>query len=112
MIDFSGYVAFQAANDLSAGFAVGLTFPDVLLGGLVGAHPGDSDSPEGVVGLTVAASLRRCLMICPEDAWTGLAPHRAAKDASEVRRWGLSPAVTSSAAAASGPTPARRGAQG
>jgi len=25
----------------------------------------------------------------PEDAWTGLAPHNAANDASEVRRWGV-----------------------
>ena len=44
-------------------------------------------------------------MVCPEEAWTGLAPHNAAKDASVVRRLGLSPAVTSKAAAVSGPTP-------
>ena len=35
----------------------------------------------------------------------GLAPHSAAKDALLRMRWGLSPAVTSSAAATSGPTP-------
>ena len=35
----------------------------------------------------------------------GLAPHRAAKDASERMRSGLSPAVMSSAAAVSAPTP-------
>ena len=25
--------------------------------------------------------LRRCRMVCPDDAWTGLVPHSAAKDA-------------------------------
>ncbi len=43
--------------------------------------------------------LRRCRMVCPEDAWTGLAPHRAAKDDSVFIRSGLSPAVTSNAEA-------------
>ena len=37
----------------------------------------------------------------------GLAPHRAAKDASLASRSGLSPMVMSSAAALSGPTPTR-----
>ena len=49
--------------------------------------------------------LRRCRMVCPDDAWTGLVPHRAAKDDSVRMRSGLSPAVMSSAAAVSAPTP-------
>ena len=47
--------------------------------------------------------LRRCRMVCPDDAWTGLAPHSAAKDRSDFIRRGLSPAATSRAAAVSGP---------
>ena len=38
-------------------------------------------------------------MVCPEDAWTGLAPHNAAKDDFIRMRSGLSPAVTSNAEA-------------
>ena len=49
--------------------------------------------------------LRRWRTVAPEDASTGLVPHSAAKDASLRIRSGLSPAATSSAAAASGPTP-------
>ena len=49
--------------------------------------------------------LRRCRTVCPDDAWTGLAPHSAAKDRSELIRSGLSLAAASSAEAVSGPTP-------
>ena len=49
--------------------------------------------------------LRRCRMVCPDDACTGLEPHSAAKDRSDFIRPGLSPAATSRAAAVSGPTP-------
>ena len=49
--------------------------------------------------------LSRCRRIVPEDASMGLAPHRAAKEASLRRRSGLSPAAVSRAAAVSGPTP-------
>ncbi len=48
-------------------------------------------------------SLRRWVL--PDDASTGLVPHKAAKDASLSRRSGLSPAEMSKAAAVSGPTP-------
>ncbi|MEV3927512.1 hypothetical protein AB0K41_42085 [Actinomadura coerulea] len=41
----------------------------------------------------------------PDDASTGLVPHKAAKEASLERRSGLSPAAISRAAALSGPTP-------
>ena len=44
-------------------------------------------------------------MVCPDDAWTGLAPRSAAKDFSDFIRAGLSPAATSSTEAVSGPTP-------
>lgn len=46
--------------------------------------------------------LSRCRTICPDEAWTGLTPHSAAKDASVFKRSGLSPAATSSAAAVRG----------
>ena len=44
-------------------------------------------------------------MVCPDDAWTGPAPHSAANDFSERIRSGLSPAAAGSAEAVSGPTP-------
>ena len=44
-------------------------------------------------------------MVCPDDAWTGLAPHSAANDRSDFIRPGLSPAAANRAAAVSGPTP-------
>lgn len=49
--------------------------------------------------------LSRWRTILPEDASTGLAPHRAAEEASVRIRSGLSPAATSNAEATSGPTP-------
>ena len=49
--------------------------------------------------------LRRWRVVWPLEAGRGLAPQRAAKDASLWRRWGLSPAAMRSAAAVSGPTP-------
>lgn len=49
--------------------------------------------------------MRRWRVVRPDDASTGLAPQSAAKAASECMRWGLSPAVTSSVAATSVPTP-------
>ena len=41
----------------------------------------------------------------PEDAGSGATPHMRAKAASDLKRRGLSPAVTRSAPATSGPTP-------
>ena len=49
--------------------------------------------------------LRRCRTVCPEEACTGLAPHRAANVASERMRWGLSPAAVNRVAAVSVPIP-------
>jgi hypothetical protein len=53
------------------------------------------------------AGLRRCLVVRPLLASMGATPHRWAKAASECSRSGLSPAVVSSWAAQSGPTPKR-----
>src|SRR5829696_5479558 len=56
--------------------------------------------------------LSRRRWVLPEEASTGLTPQSAAKDASLWRRSGLSPAVMSSAAAVSGPTPLRSSSRG
>ena len=50
----------------------------------------------------------RCLLVLPDDAGTGAAPHRAAKEASDRSRSGFPPAVISSWAAVFGPTPYRQ----
>ena len=57
VVDLSGDVSFQAADDLSAGFAFGLAFLDVCDGGRVVAHTNRCDAPECVVGLAVAAAV-------------------------------------------------------
>ena len=56
-VDLPGDVTLQAADDLGLGFPFfGAPF-DVGAGGRVGAHPGDYDPPQGVVGLAVAAAV-------------------------------------------------------
>ena len=57
VVDLSGDVPFEAADDLSAGFAFGLAFLDVCDGGRVVAHTNRSDAPECVVGLAVATAV-------------------------------------------------------
>jgi hypothetical protein len=57
------------------------------------------DRAQRAVGGAVTPRFSRCRMVLPEEAWTGLAPHMAAKAASLWRRSGLSPAVSSSWAA-------------
>ena len=57
LVDLSGDVSFQAADDLSAGFAFGLAFLDVCDGGRVVAHTNRCDAPERVVGLAVPAPM-------------------------------------------------------
>ena len=58
-----------------------------------------------LLALRLPPRLRRCRRVWPDDACTGLDPHRAANDFSDFIRSGLSPAATSKAAAVSGPTP-------
>ena len=53
VVDLSGDVAFEAADDLSAGFSFCSAFLDVVDCWLVPAHAGGSDPPECVVGLAV-----------------------------------------------------------
>src|SRR5580693_10485147 len=56
-VDLAGDVTLEAADDLFLGQAFfGAAF-DVGAGGGMGAHPGDRDPPQGVVGLAVAAGV-------------------------------------------------------
>ena len=50
-------MAFEAAQDLASGLALGLTALGVGDGSLVDAEPGHGDAPQGVVGLAVSASV-------------------------------------------------------
>ena len=54
-VDLSGYVPFEAADDLFSVLSFPLASGDVVFGGGVGAYPGGSDPPERVVRLAVAA---------------------------------------------------------
>ena len=53
----TGGVAFQAADDLGLGFSFCCAAGDVGAGGRVGAHAGEGDPPQGVIGLAVAAGV-------------------------------------------------------
>src|SRR5262245_31776663 len=56
-VDLAGDVPLEAADDLLLGQAFFGAPVDVGAGGRVGAHPGDDDPVEGVVGLAVAAGV-------------------------------------------------------
>ena len=56
-VDLACDVAFEAADDLAAGFAVGASALGVVDGALVDAQQGDGDAPQGVVGLAVVAAV-------------------------------------------------------
>jgi hypothetical protein len=74
-----------------------------LLGMLGEADQGDA--VKRVVRRPIATARQPMAHSLAEDAGTGAAPHNAAKEASPLSRCGLSPAVTRSCAAVSGPTP-------
>ena len=57
LVDLSGDVTFEAADDLAAVFAVVAPFMDIGDGWLVAAHAGGGDLPEGLVGLAVPAAV-------------------------------------------------------
>src|SRR6266536_3394862 len=56
-VDLAGDVTLQAADDLGLGFPFSRAPLDVGAGGRVGAHPGEHDPPQGVVGLAVATGV-------------------------------------------------------
>ena len=61
------------------------------------AHPGGRDARQRSVGLPPSRPRSsRCRSICPDDACTGLVPHRAANERSDCIRSGLSSAPTGS----------------
>ena len=104
-IDLAGNVTLQAADDLGLGFSFcGAAF-DISARGRVGAHAGEHDPPQGVVGLAVAAGV--------EPVADGLA--RGCRDrggGAQVRPGGLAAqpfgmvsAAMSSSAAVLGPIP-------
>ena len=53
-VDGAGYVALEAAADLSVGVSFGAASGDVGLDVEVSGHPGADDDVEGAVELTVA----------------------------------------------------------
>ena len=55
VVDLSGDVPFQAADDFATGFALGPAFLGVVDGAGVVEHAVGGYSPEGVVGLAVPA---------------------------------------------------------
>ena len=57
LVELSGEVSFEAADDLSFGFAFFEAPLHVVAGGLVIAESDDDDLVEGGVGLPVSASV-------------------------------------------------------
>ena len=56
-IDLAGDVTLETADDLCLRLALGGAALDVGAGRGMGAHPGDHDPPQGMVGLAVAAGV-------------------------------------------------------
>lgn len=57
-------------------------------------EPTDGDDVQRAVGGAVVTAVQSGpVFFSPEEAGIGLTPHKAAKLASDCRRWGLSPAV-------------------
>ena len=106
-VDLTGDVTLEAADDLFLGQALFAAPGDVGAGGRVGAHPGDHDPVQGVVGLAVAAWVEPVAGDFPEEAGMGVVAQRCAQAASERSRSGWSPAAIRSLAAVSWPTPYR-----
>ena len=59
LVDLARQEAFEAADDLAFGPAIGSAAGDVVTGGLVESHADDDGSKEGGVGLPVAAAIDR-----------------------------------------------------
>src|SRR5262245_35374563 len=57
-VDLAGDVALEDTDDLFGGASLLVAPLDVEPGAGVGAHAGDDDAPEGVVGLAVAAPIQ------------------------------------------------------
>ena len=96
----AGDIAFQATNDLCFAQSLLGSAKHICLGSLVVAQPDHDDAVEGCICLTVSTAVQP---VPPEEAGIGFTPHSAAKAASEWRRSGLLPAVTSGVAAVSCP---------
>src|SRR5471032_2395282 len=94
--DFTRNVALEAADGFKLGMSFMNSFGNICLCSGIGCK-----RPIAMICSALFAALspprfKRCLDTIPEDAGTGLAPHSAAKLASERRRPLLSPAVSNS----------------
>src|SRR5215216_2029065 len=56
-VDLPGYVALEAAHDLSLAFALGGAPYDVVLGATISSHPSQTDHVQRSVGVPVATSV-------------------------------------------------------
>src|SRR5918994_2921209 len=91
VVDLPGYVALQAADNLSLALAFRGAPRDVLLRAQISAHPGQADHVQRTaLASRLPPRFRRCLTTLPEEASTGATPHRLAKETSLFNLWGLS----------------------
>ena len=74
-------------------------------GGLVVAHAGDGDPPQGIVGLAVAAPVKPVAYGPSRRRLDGTGAAQCCEGRFRLHAFGLSPAVTNRAAAVSAPTP-------
>jgi hypothetical protein len=99
-------VTLEAANDLFFGYPFASAACHLGFRPIVMTEPDDYDPRyRAAFACRLPPLLSRCRLVLPEEAGIGLTPHSAANAASDFRRSGLLPAVTSSVAAVSGPTP-------
>src|SRR3712207_850972 len=102
------YSQLEATHDLPLALALGAPSSHIRLG-VRRSRPIRNTQIECSARLTsrLPPRLSRCLTTLPEEASTGETPQKLAKDASLLNLSGLSPAVTSSVAAWSVPTPGK-----
>jgi hypothetical protein len=90
-IDLPGYIALEAADDLSLALALLCAPRDVLLGATISSHPSQTDHVQRTaLASRLPPRLRRCPTTLPVEASMGETPHRLAKDASLLNLLGLS----------------------
>ena len=97
--------AFEQTQDVFFGAAGDELAGDVVAGARIVGHPDQGDTVQRVVGGAVPAAREPMPGGLPGGSRDGAAPLSMANAASERSRWLLVPAVMSSWAAVSGPTP-------
>src|SRR5215203_3342607 len=107
-IDLPGYIALEAADDLSLALALLCAPPDVLLGATISAHPSQTDHVQRTVGVPVAAAVETMPDNLARGSFDGRDPAQAGEGSLTPQPLGIVfKATISSVAAWSVPMPGK-----